>query len=326
MSLQLHEGQSAPAARGSEDYFIPSTSRASGTGGWSHGARSNAVMQLEAPLLPERSVHALDSTPELERHIEQLLARGWNGELRIEAAGSASICLTEGTVAWVRLDDHPENLGAVLGRELGLSMASLRRAMNHCRSTGQRFGAGLVELGLVSCSELRDCLQRHFADQLWELLDRPGPVAVEQIHDQHRYDHDYTFALSELLARPSMPSDEEAERLAALVAECQAQLPRLQLACVIENEEGTLLHTGTGPDHPNRSAEDMLGLCTAGLRRLMGNRLTGGDGPPRATLLTSAIGTIVVQPLGWRPEWLLVLGGRGQPGAMLSAAAAAAER
>ncbi|MCH9684966.1 MAG: hypothetical protein K0V04_26250 [Deltaproteobacteria bacterium] len=221
MSIEAQHAHATSQTVGTEGYFALARSRVSPAGSRAQLAPSRAtVMDFQVPGAATRSVLSLESTAHLELLLDRLSGERRNVELRIGAAGSAAIYLSEGKIAWVRLDEHPENLGAVLRRELGLPMASVCEAIAHCRSTGQRFGAGLVELSMVTPDELRDCMLRHFADQLWELLDRDGPVVVEQLRASHRYDHDYTFTLSELLARPSMPSALEGQRLVALVERC----------------------------------------------------------------------------------------------------------
>lgn len=269
---------------------------------------------------PRHPPLCLTSTRHLESWLRKSLREGRDGEVLLQGAGTARICLFEGRVAWIQLSGYPEHLGHVMRRELGMTGAALRQAMTHCRDTGRRFGEGLVALGLLESAELRDCMYRHMSDQLWEIMAWSGSLTVEHSDWPHRYDRAYTFELDELLAQPSHPSAEERRQLTAVIERCQEQLPLLQVACVIEAEEGTVLHTGIGPEQSQHEAEDMLSLCIAGLRRLATNRLTGRDGAPEGMVVGTKNGCLVVQALAWRPGWLLVLGGREQSGRVLAVA------
>ncbi|MEM7160729.1 MAG: hypothetical protein AAF799_48290 [Myxococcota bacterium] len=274
---------------------------------------------------PERSEAArtLASIEEAEPLLQGLLAARFNGEVLFRGQSQARCCLYDGTVAWIRVDDHPEHLGAVMKRELGLSQASLGRAIAHCRDSGLRFGEGLVALGLVQPAELRSCLFRHISDQLWELLTWAGPVTAETSGWLYRYDHAFTFSLAELMVRPTPPSPDARARLEALVQQCRQRLPSLEVACVIEEEEGTLLHPTTGEE---RATLDLLGLCTAGLHRLVANRVTRHDGEPRCVVADTAGTAIVVTRIPWYRGGLLVLGGRQTLGRLISVANSALER
>jgi hypothetical protein len=262
----------------------------------------------------------LTGLDELEPLVRRLLHERYDGELLLRGHDTARICLFEGAIPWVRCNGYPEHLGHVLQRELGLPDAVLRGAMAHCRSVGQRLGEGLLGLGLAQPHELRDCLYRHISDQLWELLTWPGPVVVEQSQWPHRYDHAFTFDLDALLRRPTAPTADEQACLEQLVQRCRERMPGLQLACVVDSEEGVPLHARPEDDE---AAQDLLGLCIVGLRRLAGNRVTRDEGPPLSMVLTAADACVVVQHVGWHPGWLLVLGGTHAPGRLLSVAQAA---
>lgn len=283
----------------------------------------NAKLRLvyDAVAPPRAAATPFTSVDELEAHLRQLLAEGFDGEVLVRGHDTARICLYEGKIPWVRSNGYPEHLGDVLRRELGLPDAELRRAMNHCRSTGQRLGEGLLALGLVEPAELRECLWRHISDQLWEILAWPGSVLVEASRWPHRYDHAFTFALDDLLRRARIPAPEEQRRLTALVQRCRDRLPGLVLACVVESEEGTPL---CGAPEDDAAARDLLGLCLVGVRRLVSHRVTRREGPPQSIVLTAPDGCLVVQQLPWSSEWLLVLGGPEAPGRLLSVAQAAA--
>jgi len=270
---------------------------------------------------PRVEATRLGSVDELEPYLRQLLREGVDGEVLLRGHDTARVCLYEGKIPWIRGNGYPEHLGDVLRRELGLPDAELRRAMTHCRNTGQRLGEGMLALGLVQPPELRDCLYRHVSDQLWEILAWPGPVLVEVSRWPHRYDHAFTFELDELLRRTSAPTPEQQGRLAAVVQRCRERLPDLTLACVVDHEEGTPL---CGPGDDDVAARDLLGLCIVGLRRLVTHRVTRGEGPPQSMVLSAQDGAcVVVQHLPWSADWLLVLGGGQPPGRMLAVAQAA---
>lgn len=262
----------------------------------------------------------LSSVDELEPLLRGLLQERFEGELRLRGPDTARICLSEGRIPWVRAEAYPEHLGHVLRRELGVREAALRRAIAHCRALGCRLGEGLLALGLVRPAELRDCLYRHVSDQLWEILAWAGPVLLEIRGWPHRYDPALMFELDELLRRSSAPGPDERLRLGQLVARCRERLPGLALACVIEVEEGVPLD-GVGADDP--VAQDLLGLCTVGLRRLVAHRVTHPTEPPASIVLNAPDGCIVVQRVPWAPEWLLLLGGAAPSGRMLTVAQAA---
>jgi hypothetical protein len=276
----------------------------------------------DASAMPPRVAGTrLSSVDELEPLLRVRLREGFDGELLLRGHDTARICVYEGRIPWVRASAYPEHLGDVLRRELGLPDAELHRAMACCRATGRRLGEGMLALGLLQPPELRDCLYRHISDQLWEILAWPGPVTVESNGWPHRYDHAFTFELDELLRRPSVPTPDELQRLAELVQRCRERLPGLALTCVVEAEEGTPLH---GPPDEDAAARDLLGLCIVGVRRLVGHRITRPQGPPQGMVLTAPDACVVVQPVAWNPEWLLVLGGPEPPGRMLSVAQAVA--
>lgn len=276
----------------------------------------------DAEARPPRGVTTTLSTmDELEPYLRQLLRDGFDGEVTVRGHDTARICLYEGRIPWIRSNAYPEHLGDVLRRELGLPDAELRRVMIHCRTTGQRLGEGMLVLGQVQPPELRDCLWRHISDQLCELLAWPGAVLVEANGWPHRYDHAFTFELDELLHRPSAPTPEEQRELRALVQRCGERLLGLTLACVVEREEGTPLHT---PGQDDAAAHDLLGLCIVGVHRLAAHRVTRRDGPPHGIVLAASDACVVVQQLPRHPDWLLVLGGSGPPGRMLSVAQAVA--
>lgn len=288
------------------------------------------VYDADAPEPPPRArdaVERLDSADQLLPTLRRWLDERRDGELQLRGAGSACVCLFEGRIAWVRVREHPQSLGDVMRDELGVSKAALRRALAHCRATGMRLGDGLLALSLVTSAELRDCLRRHLTDNLADLLAWTGPVTVEHGLWPHRYDHTYTFELDELFAAPPVLSEHERERLARVIEQCRQRIAKLPLACIIEVEHGLLLCSQTSPEDDVHAAEDLLSLCTANLRRLAQNRVTPRDDPPEAMLFAQADGSsLVIQPLPWRPDWMLVLGGKAQPGRLLAVATAAAAR
>jgi hypothetical protein len=266
---------------------------------------------------PRRAGQGLASLDELEPLLRQRLRERLCGEISLRGHGAARICLFEGKIAWIRDSGHPEHLGDVLRRELGVSEDALRRAIDHCRNAGLHLGEGMLALALVRPHELRDCLYQYLSDQLWEILAWPGPVVVEQSEWPHRYDHAFAFELEELLRQPAAATIDEQAALVQLVQRCREHLPGLQLVCVVEGEEGLLLH---GPPAGDAAAHDLLGLCLVGLRRLAGNRVTRGEGPAQGMVLTAADACVVVQHVDWHPGWLLVLGGVEPPGRLLSVA------
>jgi hypothetical protein len=281
----------------------------------------SATLRLVYDAAPPRAAATpLASVDELEPYLRARLREGFDGEVRVRGHDTARICLFEGKIPWIHSQGYPEHLGDVLRRELGLPHEELRRAMSHCRSTGQRLGEGLLALGLVEPAALRDCLWRHISDQLWEILAWSGPVLVEASRWPHRYDRAFTFELDALLRRARTPTPEEQRRLASLVQRCRDRLPGLVLACTVESEEGTPVGEPLGHD---AAASDLLGLCLVGVRRLLSHRVTRRDGPPQSIVLTAPDGCVVVQQLPWSPEWLLVLGGVEAPGRLLSVAQAA---
>lgn len=261
----------------------------------------------------------LASLDELEPLLRRQLDERYDGELLLRGHDTARICLFEGSIAWVRSNNHPEHLGDVLRRDLGLPAERLHQAIRHCRNSGQRLGEGMLELGLLTVEELRGCLCRHISDQLLELLEWPGPVVVDRSRWPHRYDRAFTFALDELLRQPTAPTEAQQQRLLELMQHCRTRLPELDLACVIEADEGTLLCAPR--EDPN--ARDLLGLGVVGMRRLVANRVTRSDGPPASMVLTSDNTCLVVEPIVWHPGWLLVLGGCGSAGRLLTVAHAA---
>ncbi|MEM9460657.1 MAG: hypothetical protein AAGF11_41190 [Myxococcota bacterium] len=291
------------------------------------GMSLRLVYDADAPGPPPHSGDALDrldSVDQLVPALRQWLREGRDGELQLHGAGSACVCLFEGRVAWVRVREYPCNLGDVMRDELGVSQVALRQAIAHCRATGTRLAEGLLSLSLVTSAELRDCLRRHLTENLADLLAWSGPVTVEHGLWPHRYDHTYTFELDELLASPPTVSEHERERLTMVLDECRQRIAKLSLACIIEVEHGLLLHSHTNPEDDARAAEELLSLCTANLRRLTQNRVTSRDDPPEAMLLAEADGSsLVIQPLPWRPNWMLVLGGKAQLGRLLAVATAA---
>lgn len=262
---------------------------------------------------------ALASLDEIEPLLRRLLDERYDGELLLRGHGTARICLFEGSVAWVRSNSHPEHLGDVLRRDMGLPMERLQQAIGHCRTSGQRLGEGMLELGLLTIEELRGCLRRHISDQLLELLEWPGPVVVDRSSWPHRYDRAFTFELDELLRQPTAPTETQRQGLLALMQHCRTRLPQLDLACVIEGEEGTLLCAPS--EDPN--ARDLLGLGVVGIRRLVASRMTRSDGLPTSMVLSSDDTCLVVEPITWRPGWLLVLGGSGAAGRLITVAQAA---
>lgn len=279
------------------------------------------VYDAETPAEPPRSEpRSLDSMDQLEPTLRELLDAGFDGEVVLRGHGRARICLYRGTIAWVRLEGYPEHLGDVLRRELGLNEVALRRGIAHCRNTGQRFGEGMVALGLLRPQELRQALLLHIGDQLVELMTWPGPLTVENSGWPHRYDTAFTFSLDEVLRRPSLPTPAEQRWLDAITAACCERLPELQVVCVAETEEGTVLCSRTGADP---TAEDLMGLCLAGLHRLVDNRITRNDGSPQGLVLRGPHGCLLARPLAGRPRWLLLLGGPVHAGRLLSVASAA---
>lgn len=279
------------------------------------------LVYVEDAAPPRSEDVRLGSVDELEPLLRGLLREGFDGELTLRGPDTARICLSEGKIPWVRARAYPEHLGDVLRRELGLAAEDLRRAMACCRDQGLRLGEGMLALGLVQPPELRDCLYRHISDQLWEILAWSGPVVVEQSRWPHRYDHELTFELDELLRRATAPTPDEQLRLCTLIGRCRERLPSLVLACVVEREEGTLL---CGPGEDDAAARDLLGLCLVGIRRLVAHRITRDEGPPQSIVLSAPDGgCVVVQHVPWNPEWLLMLGGAAPPGRMLAVAQAA---
>lgn len=177
-----------------------------------------------------------------------------------------------------------------------------------------------MALGLLRPIELREALRRHIADQLIDVQAWPGPVEVEHSGWPHRYDPAFTFELDELLLRPCLPDPSELSWLDAVLEACRSRLPELGLACVVEVDEGTVLRSVTGTDP---AAEDLMGLCLAGMQRLVGNRITGGDGAPRDLVLVARDTSLLVHPIETHPGWSLLLAGPVQPGRLLSVATAA---
>ncbi|MCA9706794.1 MAG: hypothetical protein KDK70_13160 [Myxococcales bacterium] len=279
------------------------------------------VYDAEAPATPPRAQRSLADADALVPLLQELAKASADGELLLRGPTTARVCLFDGKIAWIRLTDHPEHLGDVMRRELGLPASALRQAIAHCREAGLRLDEGMVALGLVEPGELRDCLRRHFSDQLLEVLAWPGPLTVEHSEWPHRFDRTFTFDLDELLARPLLPSPVQRRVLIELVERCRGALHDLTLACVIESEEGTVLHSA-GVDDP--AAEDLLSLCVASLQRLAANRITHDDGPLSGIVLSTMESCLVIQPLSWRPGWMLVLGGRSAPGLLLAVASEAA--
>jgi hypothetical protein len=279
-----------------------------------------ADADLAAPVRPVPI--PLGSIHELEPLLRRLLHERRDGELVLHGHGTARICIFDGKIAWVRISDYPEHLGDVMRRELGLSKVALRETITHCRATGQRFGEGMVSLKLLEPSELRSCLNLHISDQFSELLMWPGPVTAEHSGWPHRYDHTYTFELDEILERPAELTPPEHHQLGDLVSSCIERLPQLELACMIEAAEGTLLYSAI--EH-HQGAQDLLSLCTAGVRRLITNRITRADSVPQGIVLAAPDAQIFVQPLPWHPGWLLVLGGRSSLGRLVTVALSAVE-
>lgn len=280
------------------------------------------IYDADAPApAPRDAPRWMTSPDELEELLRELAERRDDGELLVRGPTTARICLFDGRVAWVRLRGHPEHLGDVMRRELGLPESVLRRAIAHCRATDTTLDEGMMMLDLVEPHELRDCLRRHFSDQLLEVMAWTVPFTVEHSEWPHRHDRSFTFELDALMERPLLPTLVERRQLEALLERCRRELSGLTLACVIESEEGTVMHTAGGEDP---AAEDLLSLCAAGLQRLAANRITRGDGPPNGIILSMTDACLVIQPLAWHPGWLLVLGGRSSPGLLFSVASAAA--
>jgi len=203
-------------------------------------------------------------------------------------------------------------------RELGLSRHTLERVIEHCRETGQRFGEGMVGMGVVEPTQLRRCLRHHITDHLRELHAWPGPVTIRFDEWPHRYDHTYTFELDEFLAPSRRPTAQHEHQLERILAGCIERMPDLLLACIVEADDGSLLSTATAG---SRERQDLLGLCVAEARQLAANRVSWGDGAPVAMLLTFEDFELVVHRLTHAPEWLLVLAGDTAAGRMLSVAA-----
>ncbi len=275
------------------------------------------VHDATAPPLPRPESTALPSIDAIEPLLRRLVDRSRDGELCITGAGEARISVFEGKVAWIRVKGYPEHLGDVMRRELGLSKQTLRRVMEHCRETGQRFGEGMVGMGVVEPAQLRRCLRHHIADHLRELQAWSGPVEANFREWPHRYDHTYTFDLDEFLVPPRRPDAQHQRQLERILAGCVERIPDLMLACVVEAEDGALLSTTTAS---SRERQDLLGLCVAEARQLAANRVTWGDGTPAAMLLTFEDFEVVVHRLVNAPEWLLVLAGDAAAGRMLSVA------
>ncbi len=281
------------------------------------------VHVASAPASPPRPPPlSLQSISELEPLLRRMLRETLDGELHVQGQGSARICMYEGRVAWVRLRDYPEHLGDVMRRELGLSAVALSRGMAHCRETGQRFVEGMVGLGLVRPAELRRCLYRHISDLLAELMTWQGPATAHHSQWPHRYDPAYLFELDQLLVRPGLPSRSQLEVLTQRLRPCVERLSNIRLACVIEEEEGTLLYSAF-EDH--RAMLDLLGLCTAEVQHLAMNRLIRADGSPRTMVMSMTEHHVVVQRFVRPEDWLLVLGGSDSPGRMISLAREASE-
>ena len=281
-----------------------------------------ACQVVREPQRSERSdEETLAAAVEVLPMLRRLERRRFSGEVTLRGCGALRISLFEGAIAWVRSDGYPENLGDVLRRECGLCARTLQGVIAHCKVNKLHFGEGLIEKGLIDGPQLRDCLQRHLAAQLSELLTWPGPLSSCRQPQTHRYDHRLTFSVGDLLVGSHVPSASEWEYLEGLVHSCREQLPKLLVVAVADAQTGEMF-CGGSDDQADSHA--VLSLCGAGVRRLANNRITGVcDGPATDVAVGGGRHCVLVHRIAWCPRWLLVLGGGHRLGRLLSVALSA---
>jgi len=261
----------------------------------------------------------LTTASELVPLIEQQLDRRFTGELVLFGASRGRICLYEGTIAWVCHEGHPEHLGDVFRRELGVGKQSLDDALAYCRASGRRLAEGMLDLGLMQRDELRDCLLRHSRRQFSSLLSKEGPFGVKLEPRTHRYDTALTYPLQELQPEPIAIDDRDFEFLESLLHECCERIPRLYAASIVETQTGDVLASlAPNEDDDDLQLQLLLGLCCAGMRRLIENRVGGSIDHSSYVVMLSGKATIVLRGLAWRPELSLIVGSTGGSGPLIS--------
>lgn len=267
-----------------------------------------AVQAVCDPQRSDRSgTRALATVDEVLPLLHRLAMRRFCGEVTLRGHGTLCVSLFEGAIVWVRSDGYPEHLGDVLRRECGLSVRTLQQVIVHCKTNKLRFGDGLVQMGLVGGAQLRDCLQRHLSAQLSEFLTWPGSLSSLLRPLPHRYDHTLTFSVDELLVGAQAPTASERKHLEALVRRCREQLCKLSVVAIAGAQTGEMLCRG--PEDPMES-HALLSLCSAGVRRLAENRITGAcDGPTTDVAVVAGKDCVLVHRIAWYPSWLLMLGG-----------------
>lgn len=261
----------------------------------------------------------LTAASELVPLIQQQLDRRFTGELVLFGASRGRVCLYEGTIAWVCHEGHPEHLGDVFRRELGVSKQSLDDALAYCKASGRRLAEGMLDLGLMQVDELRDCLLRHSRRQFSSLLSKPGPFGVKLEPKTHRYDTALTYRLQELQPEPIAVDDRDFDFLESLLHDCCERIPGLYAASLVETQTGEVLASFAPNDDDDDDLQLLLGLCCAGMRRLVENRVGASiKDHSSCVLMTCRKATIIVRGLAWRPELSLIVGTTGEAGYLIS--------
>lgn len=93
------------------------------------------------------------------------------GALVVRRSGSEKrIYLRDGDIVACFSDDPAEFFGQHLLVNGQLQEAGLIRALTHCQKTGQRLGAALVELGLLSADQVEANLRQQIEDQVCDIF------------------------------------------------------------------------------------------------------------------------------------------------------------